>query len=125
MRRTAGRSSLGRPNKGSSSSGPTGRPCCAAASLNPASPYLPLVPLPSLVSVFFCLLWGPLVTGASRRISSTSWTPDEDFGILLDALVGFDARPTEDGARLVVVVTGKGPQRRMYEERIKTLGLKR
>lgn len=56
-------------------------------------------------------------------ISSTSWTPDEDFGLLLDALVALDRSWSagEGGANpphLLVVVTGKGPERAMYEERI-------
>ena len=66
-------------------------------------------------------------------ISSTSWTPDEDFGLLLDALVALDRawvqEKTLSGSKtnggsfphLVVVVTGKGPQRAMYEARIAEL----
>ena len=60
-------------------------------------------------------------------VSSTSWTEDEDFGILLDAIVALDKLVsaeadvhTVDGGdapsfpRLLVVVTGKGPQKAMY-----------
>jgi len=67
-------------------------------------------------------------------ISSTSWTPDEDFSILLEALEMFDAaiqNGAESGGRkcwgnshVVVVVTGKGPQKEMYEEKIKQMTLK-
>ena len=57
-------------------------------------------------------------------VSSTSWTEDEDFGILLDAIVALDSRVASeertttngDGLRfprVVVVVTGKGPQKAM------------
>ena len=64
-------------------------------------------------------------------ISSTSWTPDEDFSILLDACVKLDTkvrRRGDDGAassspHVVVIVTGKGPQKEMYEERISRLQL--
>ena len=61
-------------------------------------------------------------------ISSTSWTPDEDFGLLLDALVALDRSWSagEGGANpphLLVVVTGKGPERAMYEERISRMAL--
>ena len=45
-------------------------------------------------------------------VSSTSWTPDEDFGILLDALVQYsDLAMTSHPylPELLVVVTGKGP----------------
>lgn len=62
-------------------------------------------------------------------ISSTSWTADEDFGILLDALQRLDARtaslPTSAFPNLLVVVTGKGPQKQMYLEKIKLLALRR
>ena len=55
--------------------------------------------------------------------SSTSWTPDEDFGVLLAALLMFDARITKEGSplRVVVVVTGKGPQKQEYEEKMSRL----
>ena len=85
-------------------------------------------------------------------VSSTSWTPDEDFGVLLDALVEYDRVAREDameaaasrgssagggdGIRgrassrrsypdLFVVVTGKGPERESYEARIAALTLER
>lgn len=85
-------------------------------------------------------------------VSSTSWTPDEDFGALLSALEAYDAAATramaatsppasrrkgvskkrftetrtenenenENGAlpNLLVIVTGKGPQRAAYERRM-------
>lgn len=52
-------------------------------------------------------------------VSSTSWTPDEDFGVLLEAAGLYD-RLVRSGARpdlpdLLVVVTGKGPARARYE----------
>ncbi|KAI8607409.1 hypothetical protein BC830DRAFT_1158876 [Chytriomyces sp. MP71] len=48
-------------------------------------------------------------------VSSTSWTPDEDFSILLDALARYDASAGPRHADLVVVVTGKGPLKAHYE----------
>jgi beta-1,4-mannosyltransferase len=54
-------------------------------------------------------------------VSSTSWTEDEDFGLLLDALVKLDERIAESKSGLpdvMVIVTGKGPQRAMYEARM-------
>ena len=45
-------------------------------------------------------------------VTSTSWTPDEDIGLLLDAVASLDTRLRETGAsgrRLLVVITGKGP----------------
>jgi beta-1,4-mannosyltransferase len=65
-------------------------------------------------------------------VSSTSWTPDEDFGILLDAIVEITDRidkESEKGGkrgafpRLCVVVTGKGPQRDEYVRRFNELKL--
>ncbi|KAB5540350.1 glycosyl transferases group 1-domain-containing protein [Coniochaeta sp. 2T2.1] len=55
-------------------------------------------------------------------VSSTSWTPDEDFGLLLDALVQYAGIASKAGLPpLLVIITGKGPQKAMYLERIHTL----
>ncbi|KAJ7293888.1 mannosyltransferase [Mycena rebaudengoi] len=54
-------------------------------------------------------------------VSSTSWTPDEDFSILLDALGKYDARAAVSYGKLpkvLVLVTGKGQQRDMYMKQI-------
>lgn len=58
-------------------------------------------------------------------VSSTSWTEDEDFGLLLDALVTLDARiATEQSSlKVMVVVTGKGPQKNFYQRKISELSL--
>lgn len=55
-------------------------------------------------------------------VSSTSWTPDEDFQILLDALVAYDAH-SGIKPRLFVVITGKGPLQRHYLGLIEGLSL--
>ncbi|ESQ35157.1 hypothetical protein EUTSA_v10007520mg [Eutrema salsugineum] len=72
-------------------------------------------------------------------VSSTSWTPDENFGILLEAAVMYDRRvaarsKSSDTAEiseeqdlypnLLFIITGKGPEKEMYEEKIKRLNLK-
>lgn len=56
-------------------------------------------------------------------VSSTSWTPDEDFSVLLDALTQYaTARQENDKLpRLWVVITGKGPQKAYYMHRIRQL----
>lgn len=61
---------------------------------------------------------------AKLLVSSTSWTADEDFGVLLDALCTYSATATSSGLHLpelVVVITGKGPQKQYYLEKIKDL----
>eukprot|EP00934_Nitzschia_sp_Nitz4_P002143 Nitzschia sp. Nitz4//scaffold54_size114964//14188//15742//NITZ4_003836-RA/size114964-processed-gene-0.153-mRNA-1//1//CDS//3329554306//2143//frame0 len=64
--------------------------------------------------------------------SSTSWTPDEDFGILLEAAVALDQKIQEDAMDnatvapldVLMVVTGKGPLKNHYLERISQLNMK-
>ena len=61
-------------------------------------------------------------------VSSTSWTPDEDFSILLEALGMYEARARELSARgkegenslpkLLAIVTGKGPMKKQYMEEV-------
>ena len=61
-------------------------------------------------------------------VSSTSWTADEDFGILLDALVSYDATIADHATApriLHVLVTGKGPMREHYLGKISALKLSR
>ncbi|OAA66512.1 beta-mannosyltransferase [Niveomyces insectorum RCEF 264] len=66
--------------------------------------------------------------GARVLVSSTSWTPDEDFQLLLDALVQFCAHQgnkhhsrQQTPSPILAVITGKGPQRTQYEAKIKQL----
>jgi len=83
----------------------------------------------------------PCVTSHGVQVSSTSWTADEDFGMLLDALELYDAAAAAGGARrparaasprrasaplprLLVVVTGSGPLRAAYEARARALRLR-
>lgn len=49
-------------------------------------------------------------------VSSTSWTADEDFSILLDALVSYSAQASKKHhlPRILAIITGKGPQREHY-----------
>lgn len=56
-------------------------------------------------------------------VSSTSWTPDEDFSILLDALVAYSATVMMDKRypKLLVIITGKGPLKGYYLEKIEKL----
>ncbi|XP_030847257.1 chitobiosyldiphosphodolichol beta-mannosyltransferase-like [Strongylocentrotus purpuratus] len=69
-----------------------------------------------------------MASGEARRldrrpallVSSTSWTEDEDFSILLSALEKYEAAKTEGVANsklpaLVCAITGKGPQKDYYK----------
>ncbi|XP_017473383.1 PREDICTED: chitobiosyldiphosphodolichol beta-mannosyltransferase-like [Rhagoletis zephyria] len=61
---------------------------------------------------------------AAIVVSSTSWTPDEDFSILLKALEDYEntatARP-KNFPSLLCIITGKGPQKQEYETQIAKL----
>ena len=57
-------------------------------------------------------------------VSSTSWTEDEDFSILLDALQLYEDKCSESQGlypNLLCVITGKGPQKEFYQERIQEI----
>jgi len=64
-------------------------------------------------------------------ISSTSWTPDEDFSVLLESLKHYNETlcknpeflETNQLPELFVVITGKGPQKEMYEKEIQSLNM--
>lgn len=61
---------------------------------------------------------------ARLLVSSTSWTADEDFGLLLKALCSYSASATSSHPHLpelIVVITGKGPQKQQYLDEIKEL----
>ncbi|RAK77840.1 chitobiosyldiphosphodolichol beta-1,4 mannosyltransferase [Aspergillus fijiensis CBS 313.89] len=80
----------------------------------------------------------PLIATNALRVlvSSTSWTADEDFSVLIDALCRYSAlarqqqsggggggggeEPTELPA-ILAIITGKGPQKEMYLRRIREL----
>lgn len=63
-------------------------------------------------------------------LSSTSWTEDEDFDLLLDALQHYNQSIIEQSdleskqmrlPKLVCVITGKGPLKAYYEEKIQNM----
>lgn len=63
-----------------------------------------------------------ILTGTTRLlVSSTSWTPDEDFSLLLDALVIIAAKASPKYPHVLAIITGKGPQRSYYLARINNL----
>lgn len=57
-------------------------------------------------------------------VSSTSWTADEDFSLLLDALVTYSTesrRASNSLPDILVIITGKGPQQAYYRDVISSL----
>jgi beta-1,4-mannosyltransferase len=62
-------------------------------------------------------------------VSPTSWTADEDFDLLLDAVVGYEAGLATTRSvgpvpvRLAILMTGRGPLRERFEQRLRTLRL--
>lgn len=65
-----------------------------------------------------------IVSGKVRLlVSSTSWTPDEDFGLLLSALCSYGSSPSSppDLPPILAIITGKGPQKQMYLDEISSL----
>ncbi|MEW5312867.1 MAG: hypothetical protein WDW38_004467 [Sanguina aurantia] len=62
-------------------------------------------------------------------VTSTSWTPDEDFGMLLDAMVEYNGRAVLKHSLqlpdVLLLITGKGPQQEMYLARIAQLTLEK
>ncbi|KAJ5593820.1 CAZyme family GT33 [Penicillium hispanicum] len=65
------------------------------------------------------------VNAGSVRIlvSSTSWTPDEDFAVLIEALLQYSklAMAQPRLPEVLAIITGKGPQKQMYIDKIKAL----
>jgi beta-1,4-mannosyltransferase len=61
-------------------------------------------------------------------VSPSSWTPDEDFALLIEASARCDEAIARDGASfpdLVVVATGQGPLRERYARDMEALALRR
>lgn len=56
-------------------------------------------------------------------ISSTSWTSDEDFNILLQSLILYDkiSQQQTNIPKLLCIITGKGPLRLQFEQQIKQI----
>jgi len=63
---------------------------------------------------------------AGILVSSTSWTEDEDFSILLEAIKDYEAARSESEEtypRLILFITGKGPQQEFYRNIINSMKL--
>lgn len=64
-------------------------------------------------------------TRPALLVSSTSWTEDEDFSLLLSALKDYDKSTIEDLPDLICVITGKGPLKDYYIVLIESYNWKR
>lgn len=58
-------------------------------------------------------------------VSSTSWTSDEDFSILLEAAMSYDnyLKNNNKYPNLLIIVTGKGPLKEYYINKMKSINL--
>ncbi|KAE8445264.1 hypothetical protein EG329_013636 [Mollisiaceae sp. DMI_Dod_QoI] len=62
-----------------------------------------------------------IMAGRTRLlVSSTSWTPDEDFNLLLEVLCLYSAS-SQTLPPILAIITGKGPQKQMYLDQIASL----
>lgn len=64
-----------------------------------------------------------LRTRPALLISSTSWTADEDFSILLTALESYELKaslPKSDLPKLMIVITGKGTLKEAFEKEVES-----
>ena len=60
-------------------------------------------------------------SGQTKMIaSSTSWTPDEDFSILLNALIDYSHRVNQGDMKpkILAIITGKGPMKAAFESQV-------
>ncbi|CAG8196244.1 unnamed protein product [Penicillium olsonii] len=88
--------------------------------LDPAARTRFLETLPETSTVRSSLLQGTLRV----LVSSTSWTADEDFSVLIDGLVRYSELATTTHTHLpevLAIITGKGPQKEMYMDQIASL----
>ncbi|KAI3658148.1 hypothetical protein MP638_001611 [Amoeboaphelidium occidentale] len=60
-------------------------------------------------------------------VTSTSWTEDEDMSLLFDAIADVDnaIKRSQDYPDILLVITGKGPQKAFYETRAKSMKLEK
>jgi len=92
----------------------------------PAADFQPLTDKQRLAFLVKLPLTAPhvdeLETGKMRLVvSSSSWTPDEDFSLLLDALIRYSELATSSHTHLpelLAIITGKGPQKEYYLSQI-------
>ncbi|EUC53845.1 beta-1,4-mannosyltransferase, glycosyltransferase family 33 protein [Rhizoctonia solani AG-3 Rhs1AP] len=91
------------------------------------SPFTKTVSSTSIMSGFDPVF--PVTSGIMLRedrpalvVSSTSWTPDEDFSLFLEMLKKYELRAKAGGLpKLLALITGKGPLRDHYMQKVAQL----
>lgn len=58
-------------------------------------------------------------------ICPTSWTADEAMDLLIDGLQRWDSQPVLPLLELLVLITGRGPQRELFEQRLSQISWRR
>jgi beta-1,4-mannosyltransferase len=90
---------------------------------------LPLVPISERSTAARSILARVGITlpdGAALAICPTSWTADEDMDLLLEGLQRWDSQAsTAPLQKLVVLITGRGPLRESFEQRLSALKWRR
>jgi beta-1,4-mannosyltransferase len=67
-----------------------------------------------------------LPSGAALAVCPTSWTADEDMDLLLEGLKYWDAQAAQPPLfQLMVVITGRGPLRSKFEQRLSNAAWRR
>ncbi len=77
--------------------------------------------LPSAAVALWTKLAAEMSLGAARLplvVCPTSWTPDEDFDLLLEALERADRRLARGDKQLALILTGRGALRESFETRL-------
>ena len=90
---------------------------------------LPLVPISERSTAARSILARVGITlpdGAALAICPTSWTADEDMDLLLEGLERWDSQAsTAPLQKLAVLITGRGPLRESFEQRLSALQWRR
>ena len=106
--------------------------CCAASQRDPSADgsSSPVTRSAATRTLFTRRVRGEVEENPDRPalvVSSTSWTPDEDFGILLEAARIYDdmTHDLASSPRLLFVITGKGPMKEAYREKMAAMEFKK
>lgn len=91
---------------------------------NPAAHAIPLADRGTAARMLLERCGIALESGTAVLLSPTSWSADEDMGLLLDALEAWDSQSPAT-FRLMMLIAGRGPLRERFERRIRGLRMHR